>query len=96
MGLRVMPKMDPRAVRLQPGVRYQVVATDDGVTLLETEENITNVEEIDRRQAEGREANKKLGQWIQKPQDDTSSKEPESSWTPARLGLEDDSIRNGK
>ena len=47
---------------VEPGVRYQVVATDDGVTLLEIEENITDVEEMDRKQAEGREANKKLGQ----------------------------------
>ena len=80
----------------EPGVRYRVVATDDGVTLLELEEDDTGVEEIDRREAEQGEPNRKLGQWIQKPQDESSRKEPESSWTPARLGLEDDSIRNGK
>ena len=77
----------------EPGVRYRVVATDDGVTLLELEEDDTSVEEIDRREAEQGEPNRKLGQWIQKPQDDSFSKEPESRRTPARLELEDGLIR---
>ena len=79
----------------EPGVRYQVVTTDDGVTLLEIEEEITDVE-IDRRQAEGRGANKKLGQLIQKPHDDTSSKELSLRRTPARIRLEQESIRRGQ
>ena len=80
----------------EPGVRYQVVTTDDGITLLEIEEDITDVEEMDKRPAEGRETNKKLGQWIQKPQDDSSRKEPESSKTPARIMLGGESIRRGQ
>ena len=80
----------------EPGVRYRVVITDDGVTLLEIEEDIKDVEEIDRRLREEMETNKKLGQWIQKPQDDSSRKEPESSKTPARIRLGGESIRRGQ
>ena len=80
--------------KAEPGVRYQVVVTDDGVTLLELEEDNTSVEEIDRRQGEQGggdsaqfQAGAKVGQWIQRPQKASLRQVFESRRTEESLGL---------
>ena len=82
-----------------PGVRYQVVVTDEGVTLLELEDDIIDGEEIDNRQddqgvgglAKFKEI-KKVGQWIQKTQEASLSKETDPGRTQGSVGLGRDKI----
>ena len=82
----------------EPGVRYQVVLRDDGVTLLEVEEdNIKKAEELGPEQGEQGESDEsKVGQWIQRTRDAASRKETESRKTPGRLGLAEGFIRGGQ
>ena len=78
------------------------MVTDEGVTLLEIEEDTIDVEEIDRRQNDQGEEDsakfqeiKKVGHWIQKTQDASSRKLFESRRKQGSLGLGRDSTTSG-
>ena len=82
----------------EPGVRYQVVLRDDGVTLLEVgEDNIKKADELGPEQGEeGGSGDGEVSRWIQRTRDSTSRKETELRKTPGRPGLVEGSVRRGQ
>ena len=75
----------------KPGVRYQVVTTEEGVTLLQLEEDDKGLEETDTGPAEqgggGLDQFEEVGRWIQRPQNASLRKVFESRQKEGSLGL---------